>query len=148
MIQRGKKSTASLSVVTPIPGQRPEPPRSLSNAEACVWRQTVATKPADWFQADSWPMLTLYCRAVVAGDMLSQRIADAIAAAEAGVESVTIEIIDKLLAMRDREGKAVNTYARAMRLTHQSRLKAETAATAHNRANGGGGAGLKPWQTA
>jgi hypothetical protein len=141
MIQAGKKSAAKLATVATMPGQRAAPPRNLSEAEARVWRATVATKPADWFQPDSWPMLTLYCRAVVMADHLAERI-------DAGLDTFTVGELSALLTMRDREGKAVNTYARAMRLTQQARLKAETAATAHTRANGSSGGAPKPWEVA
>lgn len=144
MIQRGRKSVASLASVTPLPGQRPIPPRHLPDADAAVWRQTVATKPSDWWQADSWPMLEAYCAAVVMHRVLSAKVS----ATVLGDDPVSVGMLDKLCAMRDREGKAINTYARAMRLTQQSRLKAETAATAHSRANGTTGGARKPWETA
>lgn len=146
MIQRGRKSAAKLAVVTPISGQRPRAPRELTKAEAEIWKATVATKPADWFRPDSWPLLTSYCRHAVMVDRLTQdinRLPTMSDDADNGVKM--LGLLDKLLAMRERETRSMSALARAMRLTHQSRLKAETAATAHNRANGTSGA-RKPWQ--
>ena len=56
-------------------------------------------------------------------------------------------VLDKLLAMRERETRAMSALARAMRLTHQSRIKAQTAHTAHARMNGGTAGALKPWES-
>ena len=39
------------------------------------------------------------------------------------------EKLDKLLSMAERETRSIMALARSMRLTHQSRYKAETAAT-------------------
>lgn len=154
MIQRGRKSAAGLAVVTPLPGQRTAAPKSLSEAEAAVWRAVVATKPADWFSADSHPLLIAYCRHAAMADLLSDHIGEAakthtasVLVGNVGAAALALAGLDALLKMRDRETKALNTFARAMRLTQQSRLKAETAATAHGRANGTSGAVKKPWDT-
>jgi hypothetical protein len=157
VIQRGKKSAARLAIVTPLPGQRAAPPRNLSPAESATWKATVATKPAEWFQADSWPLLAAYCRAAVMSDVLSDRIGalmlDGPAAPGdptnpadgARAAALFTGMLDKLLAMRDREGKAMNTFARAMRLTQQARYRADAAAVAHARANGQGASQGRPW---
>lgn len=153
MIQRGRKSAAGLAVVTTMPGQRVAVPKTLAPAEAEVWRAVVATKPADWFTADSHPLLVAYCRHAAMADHLSDHIGEAMKTHTASVlvgnvsaASLALASLDDLLKMRDRETKALNTFARAMRLTQQSRLKAETAATAHGRANGTTGTTKKPWE--
>src|ERR1043165_4967430 len=45
--------------------ERPEPLSHLTDDEASIWREVVATKPADWFMRDSQPVLAAYCQAVV-----------------------------------------------------------------------------------
>lgn len=140
MMQRGRKSAASLAVVTPLPGQRAAPPDELTKAEADIWRSVVSTKPAEWFQPDSYPLLVAYCRHTVMARLLSEQIGRLPSVEE---DPTTFDVLKELLKMRDRESKAVNMFARSMRLTQQSRLKAETAATAHNRANGT--TAKKPW---
>lgn len=137
MGKRGPKSAASLTVAAVrLPGARPKPLAELTDAEAACWRQTVATKPADYFTADSWPLLAAYCRAVATSTALGAKIAEMTASALAGGDPFEFAMLDKLLAMRDREGKAINAFMRSMRLTHQSRIEPRGAATAHKSANG------------
>lgn len=140
--KRGRKSAASLAVVTPIPGQRHAPPDELTDEQADIWRAVVATKPATWFTEDTHPLLMGYCRHVVAGRSLARMI-DAFDMALAETED-GLKRYEKLLQMRERESRAMTALARSMRLTQQAQLKAETAAT---RAASVGGA-RKPWEIA
>ena len=48
MLQRGRKSSEGLSVVRVAP-QRVAPPDRLGGDESTIWREIVASKPADWF---------------------------------------------------------------------------------------------------
>lgn len=158
MIQRGRKSAARLATVTTLPGQRPAAPKSLTPGEAKVWKATVATKPANWFTADSHPLLIGYCRAVVMADQLSVElvtVAVMLTAAGASTEegalkafAIAFGMRKELLKQRNAEVDKITSLARSMRLTQQSRLKAETANTAHRDANGSNVTALKPWQTA
>lgn len=140
MAQRGRKSAASLAVVTTLPGQRAEPPRELTKAQAEVWRAVVSTKPADWFTEDTHPLLMAYCRHVVTATVLARQIdgfnPDWLA------DEDGLKRYEKLLAMRERETRAMTALARSMRLTQQSRYKAETAATKASSV----GSGRKPWE--
>jgi hypothetical protein len=158
MIQRGRKGAARLAVISNMPGQRPVAPKSLTKEQVKVWRAVVATKPADWFTADSHPLLIGYCRAVVMADQLSaeveavaalMRFPDDMADAEE-IKAYTglFAMRKELLKQRSAEVDKITSLARSMRLTQQSRLKAETADTGHRRSNGAGAASLKPWQTA
>jgi hypothetical protein len=115
-----RKSAESLAVVpvTDLPS-RMNPPEFLPLKEAEVWRAVVATKPLDWFQADSAPILTEYCRAVV----MCNRLADMI-------EVASPEDLHNLLIDRDREAKRVAQLAVKMRLTQQSRYTPMASATA------------------
>ena len=137
-----------MSLVPLAPKQRATPPKELSAAEKNLFRAVVATKPADWFTADAAPLLAEYCRHAVMADRLARQIADAVKAVEKpdGDAAGKLVLLDRLLAMRDRESKAVVAFARSLRLTMQARYRGEVAARAHDRVNGGGGPGNKPWQ--
>lgn len=139
MARRGRKSAASLAVVTPLPGQRPEPPRELTKAQAAVWRAVVATKPADWFTEDTHPLLVKYCKHITTSCVLDQQIDEFPAHLLADEDG--LKRYEALLRMRERETRAMTALARSMRLTQQSRYKAETAAT-----KAGGVSSRKPWE--
>jgi hypothetical protein len=137
MAQRGRRSAASLAVVATLPGQRPEPPVDLTPAQAQVWRAVASTKPADWFTADSHPLLAAYCRHVVAADRIA-RLIDNLEAEE----RPDLGEYNHLLKMRDRESRAMVGLARSMRLTQQSRYDHKTGHTAATRV----GEARKPWE--
>ena len=134
----GRKSTAALASVTALPVRLLAPPHDLSAEQSEVWGAVVATKPADWFDAGSVPLLAAYCRAVVESRKVS-----------ALVESMTADMLlldDGLKRYKDlRRLQAelsgeVNTLARAMRLTQQARYRADAAAVADGKAKG-----ARPW---
>jgi hypothetical protein len=134
----GRTSTAALASVTALPVRLLEAPQDLTAEQADVWASVVVTKPADWFDAGSVPILAAYCRAVVE----SRKVA-------ALVESMTSAMLlldDGLKRYKDlRRLQAelsgeVNTLARAMRLTQQSKYRADAAAVADGRAKG-----ARPW---
>lgn len=136
MRQAGRQS-AKFATVTPIPGQRPRPPASLTAAQAEIWRAVVATKPSTWFTRDAYPMLADYCRhAQTLEDLAVQINAGSFADAEA------IKHLDRLLMLRDRESKILLRLATSMRLTNQSRISRDTAGVQVAKA----GDGDMPWQ--
>jgi len=125
-----RKSSAELSVV-PIGTavHRLSPPPSLIKEEAAVWEDVVATKPADWFQADSAPILAEYCRAVVMSERLSYMIqASMLGEVEDGPS------LKDLLKMRDAESRRVMTCGTKLRLTQQARYTPQASATADRKA--------------
>lgn len=134
-----RESAASLSIanVASLP-ERPAAPDFLSEPESCVWQETVATKPAEWFQRDSHPMLAQYCKAVVLHRSLSEKL-DRIDIAEAEPKD-----LEKLVSMVCKVSSLSAALATKMRLSQQSRYTPDKAATA-NRKNGGP---VKPWETA
>lgn len=133
---RGKKSAASLSVasVSALPS-RIEPPSDLTDAQAEVWRSVVATKPVEWFDADTAPLLCEYCRAAVMCNTLALQVEAAIAEGDAGS-------LKGILDMRDKESKRLVSIGTKLRLTQQSRYTPKAADTANRRSGGGG----KVWQ--
>ncbi len=135
MNQRGRKSTASLAVVTPLPGWRHEPPPNLTEAQAAVWRRVAATKPAEWFSPDTWDLLAQYCRYVVS----AERIQAHIDAAEA--TDLAPSDLAGWYDQRDNLTAKVMALARSMRITQQAQRTPGNAGTESRR----GAAAKKPW---
>ena len=129
MDSRGRKSAEGLAVVVSIPGQRPDPPEVLGPDERVLWRRIVATRPHDWFTAETWPLLIEYCRAWVASDQVARELEKFDGIPE-GQEFM------RWLRLRDRQEKTARllaTMATKMRLSQQSRWTEQTAATAAKR---------------
>jgi hypothetical protein len=131
---RGRKSAASLTVVPAGIPARMEPPQGLTQAQGELWREIVATKPADWFTADSAPLLKEMVRAAVMCDLLAVQIEAALEGGESGE-------VKALLDMRDKEAKRLASLETKLRLTPQSRYTPQAAATADKKASG-----ARPWQ--
>lgn len=134
-----RPSSASLSVVPVSAIQRMAPPADLSAPEAALWVDIVDSKPADWFQADSAPLLVEYVRAVVMSGRLAMLVDAALAG---GGDGDGLSLKDALKA-RDVESRRVATIGTKLRLTQQSRYTPKASATA-DRAAGG----ARPWQHA
>ena len=117
MRQRGRKSAASLEVVSSNVAsiERPPVPDDLSDEQAAVWQKITNRMPADWFPAETWPLLAMYCRHVVAARRVAQLIEQ-----EETSESVDIEALDRLYKMQERESRAMSSLATRMRLTQQA----------------------------
>lgn len=113
---RGRRSIAALSVAGPVDvTPRPDAPYDLTDEQADEWRAVVNRMPADWFQRETWPLLSQYCRHVVA----ARRLAQLVHAHETGSE-FDVGAYDKLLKMQEREGRAISSLATRMRLTQHS----------------------------
>lgn len=130
-----RKSVAALSVVRASPAELPPAPDDLSDAEVCLWRDIVESKPADWFGPDSLPILKEYVRAVSACDLLAAKLSAALDGLDAG-------LVKFLLDMRDKEARRAASLATKLRLTQQSRYGARSADRADQRAGG-----KRPWQS-
>lgn len=140
MGDRGRKSTASLSVISGGIDNRPQPPADLTELEAEVWQRTVDGEAADVFgTAALQQMLKDYCRHVIAAERLSLVIEANMSTTES---EVSLKELDCLLKMRDRETKAIADKATKLRLTNQSRYTPKAAGTAAKNA----GQASKPWQ--
>lgn len=139
MGQRGRTSGAALSVVagTDIDG-RPKAPSDLTEFQRGVWERTVANESADVFKtAALQQLLKEYCRHVETADRLSKQ-ADLYTA---DGSNHSLQDVDLILRMRDRETKALADKATKLRLTNQSRYTPGAAGTAAKK-----GAERKPWQ--
>lgn len=123
----GRKSAASLAVVSEIADWRPPAPDILSAAESELWRQIVNTKPSDWFDAASIPLLTEYCRLKTSVDILNEQLAKAEQTiSESGAfpdgYKDAVGILDK------KQGRMAQ-LAMKMRLTQQARYEKTKAST-------------------
>ncbi len=137
---RGRKSAAELATVGPggiATARRPDPPDDLTDEMAEVWRAIANTKPGDWFDAGSRPVLTQLCRHVVAARRAAQLIAQ-----EEANDDFDAACWAKLLRIQERQTALVMAAATKLRLTPQSRYGPRAAATAARY----GGDGPKPWE--
>ncbi len=135
MNTRGRKSAASLVVVSSAIPQRMEAPSILSLAQAAIWVKVVNTKPVDWFAEDSAPILIEYVRAVDTCNMLAPVISQTMAEGDP-------KAIKEILKVRDTEAKRAADLATKLRLTQQSRYTPQAAATANKKSQNA----AKPWE--
>jgi hypothetical protein len=123
----GPKSTADQAVkISAIEIKRPEPPEELSLAEQETWKAVVATKPADWWRPDTFPLLIGYCKHVEH----AKRLDDVTAKFNyPGIREDfgLVGYLDKLLRARDRESRAMVNLARCMRISQQAQMHPKTA---------------------
>lgn len=122
----GRKSNAELSVVAPVfPEQRPPPPDYLSELERAEWRALTGCLPGNWFPRECHAALAALCRHTVRSRVLGAQISgiqEQCLKTEDGVR-----ILDKLLAMLERETRCIASLSRSMRLTQQTRVHKGTA---------------------
>jgi hypothetical protein len=138
MKQRGRKSAASLAVVSVDQGGYSVigPPPGLTDGERAVWMASASGKPSDWFGSEHIAMLVDYCRTVVRCDVLDAQIKAF--DPEWLKEDEGLKRYERLLSMAAKLSGVCNTLARSMRLTHQSKYVANKAGTTVR--------GRKPWQ--
>jgi hypothetical protein len=132
-----RQSAASLAVVRNLPGKRVAPPDGLTDAETELWQAVVDSKPAEWFGADSAPLVVEYVRAVGMCGVLDERLQSMLGDKHAAANDIKL-----ILDMRDKESRRACTLATKLRLTQQSRYTPSSAGTANKRA-----AGKRPWQS-
>jgi hypothetical protein len=111
MIQRGRKSAGSLAIVSQGDiAQLPPPPSCLTDEEGLIWRAVMASPIAAMIRPEAWPLAEEYCRLVVTGRRLALAIENLDADASIGDW-------DKLLAMQNRNQRALTSIAVKLRLT-------------------------------
>lgn len=142
MGQRGPKSSAQLATVRlsdPLQVQaRPDAPYDLPDEAAEVWKATVEALPADWIGAEAHPVLAAYCRVTVQLRRLGQLIHQA----ETGPDPLDVAFYAGLIKTHGGTAQVLKTLATALRLTPQTRMRAEGAA----RRADGSPRGKKPWE--
>ena len=127
MGSRGRKSGQSLAIGPVVTGpveivQRPDAPYDLTDEQVDEWRAVVNSLPADWFQRGNHGLLTQYCRETIA----ARRVAQLIEQCVSGKEIDKKELLE-LLKQQESSSRTISALLRAMRLTQQSIMRAETA---------------------
>ena len=147
MLQRGRKSAASLALAGPPQDgsvielvRRITPPDGLTEGQRQLWTTTVESKPAEWFGPEHAPMLAAYVRHAETINVLTTQIESF--DPQWLEDDDGVKRYEKLTKMRAREVAQMNSLMRAMRLTQQSIYRADKAGTLT-----GKHAARKPWQT-
>ena len=130
MRHRGRASTSELSTIVIGAGERTPalPPPELTDAQATVWREVVGSLPGDWFTRAAYPILIAFCRHVCRARLLEMQIAR-FEIEWVGVDG-GLERLDRLLALAERETRAITACARALRLTPQAQMHPRSAGRA------------------
>lgn len=135
-----RKSGAALATKAERVDRRPDPPGDLSETQARVWRETVATEPADFFRTSALrEMLKNYCRHTATVVELDVQIRSL--PTKATLHPEFGRVVERLLKMRERETKAAADKATKLRLTNQSRYTPQAAATAARKSGAS-----RPWE--
>jgi hypothetical protein len=140
-MQRGRKSTESLStVVSLVPGQPPPAPAELTPEQSITWRAIVGQMPADFFTHGASPLLVVLCRHV----SISRTVAGMLAAIEpvSLTDDKTLDRFEVLTKIHEREGRAISSLMTRLRLTPHSRYAARGAHTAAQSVSM-----PRPWET-
>ncbi len=124
-----RRSAASLEIAGPVQIiPRPDAPYTLDDNAADVWRQIVASMPADHWHPGNYHMLEELCGYIVE----SRRVARLI-----GIESkkrkVDVAAYNNLMRLRMQVTNMINRLSRSMRLTQQAAWQPQTQ---HNRMKG------------
>jgi hypothetical protein len=96
--------------------------------------------PGDWLTRAAYPILIAFCRHTCRARLLEMQIAKfepEWTSVEGGLER-----LDKMLAMAERETRAIAACARAMRLTPQALMHPKTAGRRINDSQ----PGPRPWE--
>jgi hypothetical protein len=108
--------------LTAAPVKRPDPPRHLGAAEAVEWREIVGSMPHGSFPRRLYVTLELLCRHTVTANHVSMLLAQCVKQKKFDLrEYVT------LLNARLEESEMIIRLLRAMRLTHQTLIRADSA---------------------
>lgn len=139
MAKRGRTSAAELEAPRALVERqaRPDACYSLADEAAEVWQATVEALPADYISAEALPVLAAYCRTTVS----LRRLGQLIHACEHGPEDLDVATYTKLLSSHAQQSQVLKTLATSLRLTPQTRYKAEAA----ERKTRGYTGGKKPW---
>jgi hypothetical protein len=113
MLQRGRKSAASLAAVALLSGEDAHPlppPARLSEAEAKEWAAIVGSKPVGFFDAIDGILLELLVSTICTGHELARR-------AKAAMAKPDFKDADGLLAAYARQSSTIAMLAKKLGLT-------------------------------
>lgn len=130
MKQNGRRSAVELALVPTIASisSRLVAPPYLSAAARAVWQEVVSSRPADYFDAASVPLLETYAHATAE----HRRLAALVAALDPVADLDTLAKLSRLV---DVHALRMGAAATKLRLSNQSRYDAQKADTL---ARGGG----------
>ena len=124
--KRGRVSMADL--MTPKTAlekvERPDAPYELDDEETAEWRAQVASMPADHFTRSTFPLLVALCRHTVAANRLKQLEAKITKPGKG--KSFDMRAYIEIRKLQGLETAHINRCLRAMRLTQQAIIKAES----------------------
>ena len=123
MAKRGRASAADLQVLPSAQietVERPDAPYDLTEEQSAEWWAVGNRVPAEWFPRETHGLLAQYCRHVVT----ARRVAEMIEAAQADKET-SLDDLDKLYKMQEREGRALSSLATRMRISQQATFDKE-----------------------
>jgi hypothetical protein len=130
-----RRSAAAMSVapiqLDPVP--IPQVPDGLDEAEGRRWMSILCSKPPEWFDQGSLPLLTALVKHLSMLDKLSGLIDH---------HDGDLQDLNKLLLMRDRESRAAAMLSAKMRLTQSAQYEPERAKNIAMR----GGRVPRPWE--
>lgn len=137
MKQRGRTSAAALATVTAFPMRMLAAPDDLTAEEADVWARVAATKPGDWWDAASMPLLAQYARSVVQSEVVAGLVRNVLTNLQ--TDPGDLGRYKELRKIQVALSGEMTMLARSMRLTQQSRYVPDkkTPKTGMD----------KPWQT-
>lgn len=141
MDQRGRKSTAEITTLRAVaPGERLPAPIELTPEQARIWDSVTETKPAEWFQRDTAPVLVEYCQTITRARQVEEFIAsiEGTALADADNRKAYLELVK----VKESLSKTIASLATKMRLTQQSRYTPQASNTANKKANR-----KRPWES-
>ncbi len=122
----GRKSAAEQAVqISALSVQRPKPPEELSPEEKATWKAVTATKPADWWRPDTFPLLISYVKHVENARRIDRTLKlfrEQQLLSEDADLSDWLNCQEKLLKARDRESRAMVNLARSMRISQQAMI--------------------------
>src|SRR5690625_7625322 len=96
-----------------------KPPEDLTPEESAVWAKVTATKPAEWWDAGSAPLLAQYCRAVVQSELVGDLVRSTGKAMLTDPDE--LDRYKELRKIQAALASEMTSLARSMRLTQQSR---------------------------
>ncbi len=117
---RGPRSSADLAVATSadvIAIERALPPADLTDEQVDVWRIIVNRMPADWFPAETHPLLVQYCRHTIRARRLAQLLDNMEKSQE-----VDIKEYRDLLRSEEEQSRALASLATKLRISQQTRF--------------------------
>ena len=137
MRQRGRKSSASLTVVPlSTEGRRPPPPAYLDATAKKLWKAIVSDAPNGWFMVAQEPLLAGFCSHASAAEFFSKLI-DKERPADLLADRDMLRRYARLLGMRSRETAALAALATKMRLTQQAQIQPRSAGRAWDASTSG-----------